>query len=292
MTMTDSQRRFSRLAWAVLGWNLFVILWGAFVRASGSGAGCGEHWPLCNGELLPRSPAMTTIIEFMHRITSGAALLSVAALVYFSTRLFPKGHPARRFSWTSLALILVEALLGAGLVLLAYVDKNASAGRAVYLCLHLTNTLLLVAALAAAAWSAVRPIASWSSVPPLLKGAFLAALLSSLTGVIAALGDTIWPASSLAEGLRADFTSATPALLRLRLLHPVVASAAGFLILAVAFLRLRSPWKPTVAGLVLLQLALGIINILLLAPTWMQILHLASACALWLTLALAAFDTP
>jgi len=290
--MTDSHRRFARLAWSVLGWNLFVVLWGAFVRASGSGAGCGEHWPLCNGAILPPSPTLTTIIEFMHRITSGVALLSVGALLFFALRIFPKGHPTRRFSGLSLVLILIEALLGAGLVLLAYVEKNASAGRAVYLCLHLTNTLLLLTAIAAAAWSATRPISTWAAQPGLIKAAFAAALLSCLSGVIAALGDTIWPAATLAEGLKADFTSASPALLRLRLLHPVLASSAGIFLLTAAVTKIQAPYRNVIVLLTTLQLTLGVTNVILLAPTWMQIVHLAVACILWLTLALAAFSRP
>ncbi len=52
-----SQAWFSRYAWGVLLWNVLVALWGAYVRATGSGAGCGSHWPTCNGEILPRAPA-------------------------------------------------------------------------------------------------------------------------------------------------------------------------------------------------------------------------------------------
>ena len=119
--MTNGVRAFARYGWAVLAWNVFVVLWGAFVRATGSGAGCGEHWPLCNGVVVPRSPQMGTIIEFFHRVTSGMALIGVLILLVWAIRLFPKGHRARRYSWASLGLIIVEALLGACLVLLAYV---------------------------------------------------------------------------------------------------------------------------------------------------------------------------
>ena len=81
---------FAAYAWAVLGFNLLVILWGAFVRATGSGAGCGSHWPLCNGEVLPRAPALATLIEFSHRLTSGVALLLVIGLVVGAWRGFPR----------------------------------------------------------------------------------------------------------------------------------------------------------------------------------------------------------
>jgi len=282
--MTNGVRAFARYGWAVLAWNVFVVLWGAFVRATGSGAGCGEHWPLCNGVVVPRSPQMGTIIEFFHRVTSGMALIGVLILLVWAIRLFPKGHRARRYSWASLGLIIVEALLGAGLVLLAYVEKNASTGRAVYLCLHLTNTLLLLAALAAAAWFAKWPEGEWRRVPRMLWTALGVALLASLTGAIAALGDTIWPAVSLAEGMRAEFAASAPLLLRLRLVHPVVASAAGVFLLLTAFLLLKGRVKTWMVALVVAQLAAGGINIVLLAPVWMQILHLALAVGVWLWL--------
>lgn len=288
--MTKGVLAFARYGWAVLIWNVFVVLWGAFVRATGSGAGCGEHWPLCNGVVVPRDPAMGTIIELMHRVTSGMALIGVVVLVVWAIRLFPRGHRARRYSWASLGLIVVEALLGAGLVLLAYVDKNASTGRAVYLCLHLTNTLLLLGALAAAAWFAQRPEGEWRGVPRILWAALDVALLASLTGVIAALGDTIWPAMSLADGMRAEFAESAPMLLRLRLVHPVVASAAGLFLLVVGFLILKGRVKTWVIALTVVQLAAGAINVVLLAPVWMQILHLALAVCIWLWLVAAALE--
>jgi heme A synthase len=150
-------QRFSRYAWAVVLWNLFVIVWGAAVRATGSGAGCGSHWPLCNGQVVPRAPELATIIEFTHRTTSGLALLAVVALVVYAWRAFPRGHLARKASVYALVLILIEALLGAGLVLLDYVEQNKSLGRAAYLAAHLTNTLLLVGALVCTAWFGRRP---------------------------------------------------------------------------------------------------------------------------------------
>jgi cytochrome c oxidase assembly protein subunit 15 len=135
-------------ALVVLGVNLFVILWGAVVRASGSGAGCGEHWPLCNGAILPQSHATATLIEFTHRATSGIALLLVIGLFWWSRRTFPTGHRARTGALWSLVFICSEALVGAGLVLLHLVGDNASPLRAMYLAAHLLNTFLLLAALA------------------------------------------------------------------------------------------------------------------------------------------------
>jgi cytochrome c oxidase assembly protein subunit 15 len=283
--MSDRQSAFARYAWCVLGWNLLVVMWGALVRASGSGAGCGSHWPLCNGEVIPPSPTVQTVIEFTHRLTSGLALLGVGGLVVWSRRIFPRGEAARRWAWYALGFIIVEALLGAGLVLLSYVEKNASAGRAVYLCLHLTNTLLLLGAIAGTAVG--RPF-RWSEVPQMLKASLAAALLASLTGAIAALGDTLYPATSMIEGVRQEFAAGAPALLRLRLIHPVVATLAGFLVLLAAFTSLQGRARSAVAALTVIQLAAGGLNVVLLAPVWMQILHLGLASLIWIGLVLGA----
>jgi cytochrome c oxidase assembly protein subunit 15 len=288
--MKEREQKFARYAWAVLGWNVLVVLWGAFVRASGSGAGCGSHWPLCNGAVIPPSPAMQTVIEFTHRLTSGVALAGVAGLVVWSRKLFPKGHAARKWAWASLGFIVAEALLGAGLVLLSYVEKNASAGRAVYLCLHLTNTLLLLGAIEGTAWSAKGGRWSWRGAPPVLKGALASALAASLTGAIAALGDTVYPAASMLEGVKQEFAQTAPALLRLRLVHPLVAVLTGFFVMAAAMVSLRGRVRSNVVILCIVQLAAGAVNVLLLAPVWMQILHLGLAVLIWTGLVLGTFE--
>src|SRR3954453_8669569 len=110
--------RFARCAWGVLAYNLAVVLWGAFVRATGSGAGCGNHWPLCNGTVTPHSPTLATIIEFTHRTTTGVGLVLVAALTVWAFRAFPRHHPARLGGSLSAVFLITEALIGAALVLL------------------------------------------------------------------------------------------------------------------------------------------------------------------------------
>jgi len=100
---------FRQYAWLVLVYTLLVILWGAYVRATGSGAGCGGHWPLCNGQVVPRSPAAETIIEYTHRLMSGLSLILVGGLVFRAFRVFPRGHRARRFAVLSGLFLLVEA---------------------------------------------------------------------------------------------------------------------------------------------------------------------------------------
>ena len=192
--------RLARLALAVLLWNLLVIGWGAFVRASGSGAGCGAHWPLCDGEVVPRAATVERMIEWTHRATSGLALVAGLALLVAAFRWRPAGHPARRAAAFAFGLLLVEAALGAGLVLFGLVEKDDSAARAVAMALHLANTFFLLAALALALHYAGedRPArrAHDPSIGRLWLGALALLLVAGVSGAIAALGDTLFPAAS------------------------------------------------------------------------------------------------
>jgi heme A synthase len=279
--------RFVRYAWTVVVACVAVVLWGAYVRATGSGAGCGEHWPLCNGVAMPRSPSVETLIELTHRITSGAILLMVLALAGWSFKAFPSGHRVRRAAVASGVLVLSEALIGAGLVLFGLVAADDSRARAVVLAVHLTNTFLLQAALALTAhWASRRsPREAWSAGEAAAGGVALAAcLLIGITGAIAALGDTLYPAGSLPAGMP------VPLLLRLRILHPWVALVVGLgLVVRAIVLRSRlgpdgAPAATAVALLVVVQLGAGLLNVVLLAPVWLQIVHLALADSLWIAL--------
>ena len=144
--------RFAVFAWCVLAYNLAVILWGAFVRATGSGAGCGNHWPLCNGVVVPLAPQTATLIEFGHRLTSGLSLVLVVVLAVWGFRSYHKGSPVRIGVSASFFFVLAEALIGAGLFLFHLVTDNASVARTVSMALHLINTFLLLAALSLTAW--------------------------------------------------------------------------------------------------------------------------------------------
>ncbi len=297
--------RFRPYAWLVVGFNLAVILWGAFVRATGSGAGCGRHWPLCNGEVLPRSQAAGTLIEFTHRATSGIALLLVLLLYWWSRREFAPGHRSRRAAAWSLGFIVVEALIGAGLVLLELVADNDSMARAGYLAVHLLNTFLLLGALALTAhWAS--PSADplhWEGRGPWLIGTgLILLLLVGMTGAIAALGDTLFPAGSLREGIRADFSPSAHLLLRLRVFHPALAVLAGLYLSLMVWLAgrerpeaLDSRYARLVPALVMGQLAIGLINLLALAPVTLQLGHLLMADLLWMAVVLfgaATLATP
>ena len=291
-------KAFARYAWAVLAYNLGVVLWGAFVRATGSGAGCGNHWPLCNGTATLHSASAATIIEFTHRVTSGLDLALVALLVVWAFRAFPRRHPVRLGATLSALFLITEALLGAALVLLEHVAKNASVSRAYSLSTHLVNTLTLLACLALTAWWSTERVGQ--AVPPALPrgravwmaGVSLASVaVLGVSGAIAALGDTLFPASSLAAGLAQDLDPAAHIFLRLRIFHPLIAAAVGawLLFYAVSAASRRPDVAARAWSLVALlaaQIVAGVVNLLLLAPVWMQIVHLLLAALLWITLVL------
>jgi heme a synthase len=290
--------RFRRFAATVLAFNVAVVAWGALVRATGSGAGCGQHWPTCNGQVVPRSPAVATAIEFTHRATSGLALVLVVALFAWSRRAFPRGHAGRRAAAASLGFIVLEALLGAALVLFGWVAKDASAGRGWAMALHLANTFLLLGALTltAAATREGKPPERATGALPLLVGLGLAAaMLAGVSGAVAALGDTLFPATSFAAGLRQELDGGARLLLRLRVVHPLVAVVAAALAVACAQLAARSRddnalrlAAEALTALVVVQVVAGLANVLLLAPAWLQVVHLALADAVWIALVLVA----
>lgn len=295
-------RSYARFAWGLLAYNLLVIVWGAFVRATGSGAGCGEHWPLCNGEVLPRARSVETAIEFTHRLTSGLALVGVVILVVMAVRAFPRGHAARRAAWGSLVLMLVEAALGAGLVLFGWVAQDDSAARGWVMAVHLVNTFLLLGALALAAALADRPrgvdLRGHGALAAVFLVSLAAMLLTGATGAVAALGDTLYPATSFAEGLRQELAADARVLLRLRVVHPFAAIGASIVALAFARAAPRLRREPHVestatalTALVVVQLCAGGVNVILLAPVWMQLVHLLLADLVWIVLVVLGAST-
>ena len=284
--------RIGRFAWGVLLYNVAVILWGAYVRATGSGAGCGSHWPLCDGQVVPRGGGAAMLIEFSHRLTSGVALLAVVALLVWIWRVCPPGHPARKGAAWSLFFILTEAAIGAGLVLFELVADNASMARALFMAAHLLNTFVLLACLALTAeWLSgagrVRPARHPRAALAVAAGVF-ALLATGTSGAVAALGDTLFPSASLTAALEADLSATSHFLIRLRVLHPALAVGTG-LLLMVAAPRLAATASARARGLARgvamlagVQLAAGFLNVVLLAPVWMQLAHLLLADAIWI----------
>ena len=288
----------ARFAWATLCFNVAVVLWGAFVRATGSGAGCGNRWPGCATGVLGSSTRTQTIIEFTHRMTSGVALLMAAALALWCWRATSNGNWARYSALLATAFLANEALLGAALVLLGHVAQDQSAARTLFLCLHFGNTLLLLAMLAlTAAWlqsgSGNFTLTSKRAEVSAVIVGLVAVLAAGMTGTIAALGDTLFPATSFRASLLQDFTSDSPALLHFRLLHPVLAVIAGIYVIWVVLKnasRRKCQSRASMALIILLfmQIGIGLLNVLLLAPVWLQILHLLLADMVWISLVLAS----
>jgi len=287
-----TQNTFQRYIWVVLAYTLIVIMWGAFVRATGSGAGCGSHWPLCNGEVVPREPAMETIIEVSHRVTSGFLLILVGVLTFQSFRLFPKGHIVRKGGVAVLVFVIIEALIGALLVLFELVAHNASLTRAFSMAAHLVNTLLLLAAIILTGlWSRDVPAPQVRNQGRLNTWAIIGILMTMLLGAsggIAALGDTLFPTTTFRDGLLQDLDPTSNLLLRLRVAHPAIAVATGMVMVIVARLvesmrpikevRTASRW---LLGLYAGQLAFGTLNMVLLAPIPMQLIHLLLSDLIW-----------
>jgi heme a synthase len=285
-----------RFAWAVLAYFIAVILWGALVRATGSGAGCGDHWPLCNGTVMQHSPRVDTMIEFTHRLTSGISFFSAVGLLVWTFAGTVRGHLARSASVATVAFTLVEAVLGALLVKLGLTAQSQSPLRAPYLALHLANTLLLLAALTLTAHflsrtqgfarATIRPVAPAGG----LVGVAVV-LIVGVTGSLAALGDTLFPAKSIGAALAQDFSATSGWLVRWRWTHPTIAFVASvFLIwLVVRASRRSDHWDNRgLSALVLILLAaqylLGVLDVVMLAPVWLQILHLLGADVLWAAL--------
>lgn len=299
--------RFRKIALAALGFTLLVILWGAFVRITGSGAGCGNHWPMCNGDVLPRSPATATVVEFVHRVTSFCSLVFVVWQLVEAFRTLPSGHPARTAASASAMFMVSEILLGAGLVLFEMVAHNKSVARGYWVGAHLTNTFLLIGAMTAAVWASPasphpEAVTGETGVPSsvdsrarsrlwlLFGAALVGVLVVGVTGAIAALGDTLFPASSLSEGLALDVSKHAHVFLRLRALHPFAAATMGIFLLGLAGSFVRSDEKSVrksaelLGGAVVLQIVIGITNLLLLAPTVLQLMHLFAADLVWMAL--------
>lgn len=292
-----ARSRFQRYAWGLVAYNLVVILGGAYVRASVSGDGCGQHWPTCLGEIMPAHGRLETFIELGHRFTSGLLLPLGILLVVWSRRLFPAGHQARLAAGGVLGLTIAEALVGAGLVLFKLVAHDRSVYRGIVMPTHLVLTLSLLMTVALAAWSA------GGGSPILLRGQgtvgrtlVLGLLLTmglGVSGALTALGDTLFPAPNLAEGLRQDFSPSAHFLVQQRVYHPLIAMSVGLYLLLAAGLAMRlrpaeevRKWGSFVILMLMVQMGAGALNLALLAPIWMQLVHLLLADLLWIGLVL------
>ncbi len=288
--MSPSVRRFVAFAWALLIYTVLVILWGAFVRATGSGAGCGDHWPLCNGEVIPRAETMATLIEFGHRLTSGLAGLLALGLGVWAFRLFEKGSKVRKAAAWTVFFMGTEALIGMALVKLELVAYNVSVLRAWVIAAHLLNTFLLLAALTATAWWAggghAPRFRGQGALGATLAATVLGVFVLGASGAVTALGDTL----TIGGGIDPATDPIVAALVGLRLYHPLLALIVGVGVIA-SFLLVRRTGRRKayffslgVLSLYLTQLAIGLINVRLMAPVPLQLIHLFLTDLIWIGL--------
>jgi len=287
--------RFAKFCWGVLAYNIAVILWGAYVRATGSGAGCGSHWPTCGGEIIPRPQSVETLIEFAHRASSGLALLAVLGMFVWAFRTYPRRHTVRLGASLSLLFIITEALVGAGLVLFEWVARDTSAARALSMAVHLVNTFLLLASLTLTAWwasgGAAVHLRGQGTVLRLLATGMVSVLVLGMSGAVIALGDTLF----LGLGVSPQESPLVRTLVAIRPIHPVIAVLVGIYLSVMGFRLLDLRPHPFTARLVIVlmmlyvvQILAGGVNVVLKAPVWMQIVHLLLSDIIWVALVLLA----
>lgn len=299
-----NQQNLSKFAYTVLGYSVLVILFGAFVRASYSGDGCGASWPMCGETFVPEITSAPRAVELTHRLTSGLLALLCASLWGFSSLVLPKGSAARRAAGFALLSCIISALVGAILVKFQWVTNDKSYGRAVTMPIHLVNNYFLLASLSCTAFWAgggkVRPFQKQGALTSALNWAFGAMFLLGATGAFSALGKTAFehelaPVKGFAERLWLHVGPEANPILRGGVVHPLIATSVGLLIFWVCGVISHLRPSPQVksmarwtAGLYLAQMVVGVTNLVVSAPTTMQLIHLALAIANWVSLVMLA----
>ncbi len=286
------------LAWAVLWFTVAVILGGSVVRATGSGAGCGESWPRCEGSIFPLSGTTETAIEFTHRAMTLVAGLALVAFLVWTLRITRKGHPVRAaLGWTG-AFFVGEVVIGAMLVLFGWVEDDSSLGRLIVVPLHLVNTLFLLGAMTRtahfASGGARHRLGGDRQRDAVVLAGIGVLLLVAATGALNALADTLFPADTFLEGLREEFGPTAPFLVRLRVLHPVIAVVGGLTLLVLVRHPAFDPDRRAVrevaivVAVVVVQMVIGLVNVAMATPTEIQVIHLLAANVLWVAFVLAS----
>ena len=302
MPIKDNQKltRFAKYTWFVLAWNIIVILWGVFLRASKSGDGCGQHWLTCHGEVIPSAPELKTVIEFSHRVSSTLDGLLIIVLLLWAFLIWhrQRSESTKRILKTtagSFVFVVIEGLLGAGLVLTGNTAENLTPERPFWMAAHLVNTLILLAFLTFTTWYAsggrrlnFRIDKKYLAV---IAIGLMAIVLVGISGSIAALSSMIFPSDTIAEGFAKDFSATSNILLRLRLLHPITAIVTSVLLIFLTGWLTKASgkdrsvvrWSNILSLLVLAQIAFGAATLLTLAPIVMQLGHLFLVDAIWIS---------
>lgn len=294
--------RFAKFSLFALAFNLLVILWGVFLRASKSGDGCGQFWLTCNGELIPSAPQFKTVIEFTHRMTTAVDGIVMLILIVwaFSAWYRRRTHDSRlvlAMAAGSFIFVLTEAAVGAGLVLTGNTAVAVTETRPLWAMGHLVNTFILLAFLTLTFWFASgewRPGWPEPKMALLLVGGAVLLLLVGMSGSLAALSNMLFPSQSIAEGISKDFSAGSNLILRLRLSHPILSIMAGvYLFFLAGWIRSREPSESltataarAVSVLVVAQVIFGAATLLTLGPIVMQLGHLLLADLLWIAFVL------
>jgi len=290
-----------RFAQFLLLYTLLVILWGAWVRISHSGDGCGASWPLCHGQMIPAAAQKKTWVEFSHRITSGLFGLLVIYLYLVGRKLTPKGTLLRKALFAVFVFTITEALLGAKLVLFGLVGNNDSFFRLFAMGLHQVNSLILSGSVAlvalfssdlpAKASQQIQAVDKQKPLPKWWLGFIGLFFIVAITGAFASLSSTLFPSTSVWEGIAKDFAADAHYLLRLRISHPILATLIGGGL--ALFFWYKSDEEPNVvlkktslqASLFFVgAVVFGYLTLFSLAPIWMKVSHLLIAHLVWIVL--------
>ena len=276
-----------------------VIIGGALVRATDSGAGCGESWPICGGQISPELGNYHTAIEVRHRLMTGLLGFVLIAVFVLIRRQYGKTHRIRRAAVAAGVLLIVESLLGASLVLFGWVEFDASIARLIVVPVHLLNTFLLVAAMALVAYFSGGgrgfKVDFKRTLDKVLVGGLGIVLVIGATGALNALADTLIKSDALRTPVSGELLVTEPVLRQIRTIHPFIAIIGGLAIfMLVRYLATGAPPRVRqlallIQGVVWLQFVLGLLNIALDVPLEIQLVHLFVADVLWISLVVMAF---
>lgn len=257
-------------------YTLIVIAWGAWVRISHSGNGCGDHWPLCNGDFIPDLQHGKTVVEFSHRITSGLYGLIVIGIFIFFRKASETSAQSKKISLYLLIFMILEALLGALLVKKSLVTVNDSIFRLVTMSLHQLNSFLLTGTTFLLYLSTKQKL----HIRPTKLNVFF--LMLAVSGAIASLAATLFPSTSLWEGIIKDFSSDSHLFVKLRIVHPIL--AVGIVTGIIYWLLTRPENEKAHAQLALklfMAAVVGVVTLVTLSPVWLKLTHLMLAHFIW-----------
>ena len=277
--------KLSSLATAGLTTSILSILAGAIVRATGSGDGCGASWPTCNGRVIPSLETSSEIIEFSHRSISGV-LLIITLLLFVKSKDPDTPLLHKKIINYLTFFVLLEAAIGAVIVIYEWVGLNSSLPRIIAVPLHLVNTFALLGFYTLIFYLLRESENKLSNFfDKRIKIAFVLFFLTGATGSITALADVLFPSASFVEGFIEDFDSTSEVLTRLRILHPFVSTILSIFLFSESnrFKKEFAIDTSTIKVLVIVGVILGVLNVVSNIILPLSILHLLLADLLWIT---------